>query len=446
MAQHAARAYWRFAVLWLIVGCALGTLAALSFLAPDTFGQHALLGFGRLAAAHRAAMIHGVLFSAVFACCFTLLPRMNRAMPVPRPLSVFIAWFGSAVVLWGVLGILSGAGSGQEYADFPRPIGFLFWLFLVAVALDLSFQLASAKTLAPHPSQGLLLAAATIPAVVYPFGLPDWLGSGLFAALRTWIGWRTIFIASFAASAVGLSLWLMGSREREVVIKRGPFMLGVVLLVGLAPFTGIVHLLDAPLSPGLKAWGAFAGVLLATGIILLVITIWRKSACDPAGFLNVCGLAGLVGCSVQGVLMVLPPIHDALHYTMNTSGHAHLALGSIVCIFLSGAMVLAPRIAQRELVGAGRAMSAAVLFVGGLVIVFLSQTATGLVQAAAFAGGGGSSNWLQAVRWIQVGTLSGGVAAFIGALMIGSMVLRTLSLQSTSPQSIPSRALEGGES
>ena len=424
MSQDAARAYWRFTVLWLFVGCALGTLAGLSLLTSGTIGHDPLPGYGRLVAAHRAVIIHGVLFSAMFGVCFTLLPRMNRAVMESGPISLFIACFGTAVVIIGTIGILIGLGSGREYADFPSVVGFVFWLYLLAVALDLGFQIMRSKTFKLQPSQGLLLTAAIIPAVVYPFGLPDWLGTGFFAALRTWIGWRTIFLVSFAVGAIGLSLWMPGKDERKKIIARGPYIIGIILLIATAPFTGIVHLLDAPIPSGLKAWGAFAGGLSATAILLLVFTSWRKTSCDPPGFLFVAGLAGLAACAIQGAFMVVPPIHSALHFTMNTSGHAHLALGSILCVFLSGALVLAPRLSRHELVEPEKAMPAAVLIVAGLGLIFFSMTSTGIVQATAMAGS--SSGLLQTVRWIQLGTLAGGIAALIGAAIIGVIVIKTL--------------------
>lgn len=432
MAQNAARAYWRLTVLWLIVGCSLGTLAGLSLLSPDAIGSRSFLTFGRLVAAHRAVIIHGVLFSAVFASGYTLLPRLCQASQVSRPLSVGLSWIGTAIVLLGVISILSGSGSGEEYADLPKPLAFLFWLYLVAAALDIGLLLAKAKSLMRHPAQGLLLLGVMIPAVIYPFAIPDWLGVGLFASVRTWMGWRTIFISGFAASALGLSLWAMGSRKREVRLQRGPLVIGVVLLVAMAPFTGLVHLLDAPIEPGLKALGAFTGAGLAVGIILLVITIWRKTQLDPPGVLSFCGLAGLIACSVQGAFMLFPPIYSAFHYTMSTSGHAHLALGAIACLFLSGALIFAPRLALRKLEGSDRAMPAVGMFITGLTGVVLFLSASGIVQATSFARTLGPSDWLPAVRWLQIGTSISGILAIVGASMIGSMILRTLAAPLTS--------------
>ncbi len=458
MALDAARAYWRFTVLWLIVGCALGTLSAFTLLVPAAFDSHPVLSFGRLVSAHRAAIVHGALFSAVFAVSFTLLPRLGQASSGPRPLSTVLAWAGAAIVLIGVVGILGGRGSGEEYADLPPTLAFAFWLFLVAVALDLGFQLIRAKNLVPHPSQGLLLLAAFIPAVIYPFGLPDWLGVGLFAGLRSWITWRTLFLLCFAAGAIGTSLWMMGSRGvrggggQKIDLLRGPYVLGIALLVGFAPFTGVVHLLDAPLAGGLKAWGAFAGIGVAAGILLLVMVLWRKDASDPPCFLNMCGLAGLAVCSVQGVLMVIPPIHTTFHYTMNTSAHAHLALGAVMFLFLAGGLALTPRLAMRRLVGANYAMSASGLLVGGLVGVFLFQEFAGMIQAAAFAGALSASDWMPGVRWLQLGVAVGGLAAICGAGMIGWMVLGTLGSPLPGPKESPKEEtepedalMEGGE-
>jgi cbb3-type cytochrome oxidase subunit 1 len=202
MAQEAAKAYWRLTVLWLIASCALGLLCALALFDPRLLDAHAVFGYGRLVEAHRTAVIYGFLFNAVFASGYTFIPRFVDPPIRYRPVSVYLAWFGSLVTLAGMIFILGGHGSGQEYVDMPVSISLVFWAFLLGVAVDLGLMMAGGRILTPHPSLGLLFPAILLPAVIFPFALPGWWGAGVFAALRAWIAIRALFFLSFLFGAV----------------------------------------------------------------------------------------------------------------------------------------------------------------------------------------------------------------------------------------------------
>ena len=451
MAQEAARAYWRFTVLWLVAGSALGVLSALSLLAPEFLSAHPVFGFGRLVAAHRAVMIHGALFAGVFASAYTLLPRLTQAPAVSGRSGWLLAWVGAAIVLAGVVSIMGGQGSGREYADLPSTLAFIFWLYLICVALDLSALLARSRAIAPGPSSGFLLMASILPAVVYPFALPGWWGTGLFEAVRTWISWRAIFMLSFTAAGLGVGLWYLGAKGSRFRLDRGAFVIGAGLLVCLGPMMGVVHLLDAPILPGLKAVGALAGVLVAVGLVILVGAMWRGYVWDPPGLLILGGLGGIAAASVQGVVMVIPPLHSAFHFTSNTSGHAHLALGAVILMMLGGAIAAAPRISRRRLVLAERAYAAAGWFIVGLLVVFLTQTAAGVLQAAAFTKGLSVPDWLPTFCWLQLGSILGGLGVLVGSVIFARMVVCTVNAPSPRPAlsatvaAGPGDAIEGGE-
>ncbi|MCX6647438.1 MAG: cbb3-type cytochrome c oxidase subunit I [bacterium] len=152
MAQDAARAYWRFTILWLIIGAVLGILASLSLLVPGFHTSHPLPGYGRLVSAHRACMIHGVLMTAVMAQAYTLLPRLTKSRVKSVRFSLIAAWIGFAIVAVGIIQIIAGMGSGREYSDLPTGFAILFWFYLIAVAIDLSLLLAGSNVMASNPS------------------------------------------------------------------------------------------------------------------------------------------------------------------------------------------------------------------------------------------------------------------------------------------------------
>jgi hypothetical protein len=205
------------------------------------------------------------------------------------------------------------------------------------------------------------------------------------------------------------------------------------LLVGLAPFVGIVHLLDAPVSPGLRAWGAFCAVVAGAALFLLVLVLWPRKPAGLPGALVLFGLTGLGATAVQGVLMVMRPLHSAFHFTSNTSAHAHLALGAVLTLFLACGLIVWPRLGMRRLHNAERAMPATAWLIGGLVLVFLFQTAAGIVQASAFGQGLSPTDWLPALKWLHLGVLAGGIASVIGSGMLAWIGLATLRAPQAGP-------------
>jgi len=391
-----------------------------------------------------------VMFSAVFASAYTLLPKMLQTQVSSTRSSDILAWSGAAIILAGVVTILGGHGSGREYADLPLVLGLVFWLWLILVAIDISIVLYRSRTLEPIPSAGLLLLAAMLPAIVYPFALPGWWGAGLFDTVRTWMSWRALFISSFTLAAIGTGLWYLNIRNGGFRIHRGIFAIAVVLIAGFGPLMGTVHLLDAPIWVGLKAVGAMTGMLVATGLVLVAVMMWKGPGWDPPSFLFIAGITGIGVAAVQGALMVLPPVYAAFHYTSNTSAHAHIALGALVSIFLATGLIAAPRLSRRNLAFHERIFPAAGWFIGGMLIVILSGISSGVLQAAAFSKGLAAPDWLEAFRGLQLGVVIGGFAALIGVSIIGWAMLRTLltspSAEISEAQPVtPENAVEGGE-
>ena len=414
MVYGALRVYWLCAVLWLVVGCALGILSAIALVSPDLLAAQPAFSYGRLVGAHRAVMVHGFLFSGLFGVGYTLLPRFGVGSSGFRWRSEVIAWVGEVIVVAGVIGVLSGKGSGREYSEFPCFVSVLFWVYLTACGIDLGMEAVRRRSITEHPSFGLLLPAVLLPSVIYPFTISQWWGSGLFAAGRIWTAWRAIFILSFLGSA--FAVLLAYPREERMTLPRGVYLTAVGLVVLFGPFMGLVHLLDAPLWPALKAWSAFSAVAVGTGLALFVFVVWIPRASEVGEFLQVAGLTGLVLGAVQGFLMVVPPIHTAFHFTMNTSAHAHLMLGAIGLILLGWGIRVVFGGGKR---GWGRkGMGEALMLVSGMVGIIIFQEACGVVQAVAFARGLASADWLPFFRFLQVGVIGCGVIALISVLAI----------------------------
>jgi nitric oxide reductase large subunit len=118
-------------------------------------------------------------------------------------------------------------------------------------------------------------------------------------------------------------------------------------------------------------------------------------------------------------MLTIPPIHTAFHFTSNTPAHAHVALGSIVMIFLAAGLSLIPILSRRELSSPGKITTASGYFITGIFVIFMFQTSAGVLQATAFINGLSISDWLPMFKWLQLGVLAGGLICFAGILMLG---------------------------
>jgi len=427
MTQDAARVYLRFTVLFLIAGIVLGVLAAFSILLPDVFRQQPIPGYGRLTAAHRAIMIHGVIFPAVFACVYALLPRLAGVEKTVRRAGSILAWAFNLLVILGAALILVGKGSGREYSDMPQVISILLWVILIGIAIDIASIISKQKALKLNPSQGFLFLAGIFPAVAYIFTIPGWWGDGLFESTRIWVSWRAIFTGVFLSGTIGVSMWLVGLSGRRIIIPAGAFALGVGLLIIFSPFMGLVHQLDTSLWPGLKALGAFSGIMSATGLLLVIFSLWKFNSVNPPSLLLFGGLAGLAATAIQGAILLIPPVYSIFHYTANTSGHTHIALGSVLAVLLGGILVITPKISGHPLVGSEKLSGAVGLLLAGILIVFVFFSSAGVVMAMAFSRGLPSSDWMPAFRWLHAGIIAGGLVAGIGAGILGTSILQTIN-------------------
>jgi heme/copper-type cytochrome/quinol oxidase subunit 1 len=205
-----------------------------------------------------------------------------------------------------------------------------------------------------------------------------------------------------------------------------------------------VHLLDAPIPSGLKALGAFAGVGAATGVFLAARFLYPRKAASHSSFLLAVGLGWLVVASIEGILMTLPPVHTALHFTSNTSAHAHLALGGIGALFLAGALVSWSNSTGTSATKPAGGSLGTGLFAAGITGVFLFQAAAGIVQAVAQTRSLGYPDWAETFRWLQIGVALSGFAALVGAVIIGGFLISNLRRERSISIPRPAASEEGG--
>jgi cytochrome c oxidase cbb3-type subunit 1 len=147
------------AVLWLLVASLLGLRNSLNFHNPVLFASEAYLSYGRVHAAHNAALLYGFGVPSALGLGLWLLCRLGRAS-LAGPAVVFIgALFWNIALTLGVAAILCGGSTGFDGFELPAwcaPILFVAYLLIGLCAL-LTFHQREPGLL--YPSQWFVLGS-----------------------------------------------------------------------------------------------------------------------------------------------------------------------------------------------------------------------------------------------------------------------------------------------
>lgn len=139
--QDLAACTWLFsAVLWSLVGMALGMIEAIKLIFPHLLGGVDVLSFGRLRPAHVNTIIFGWLTMGVTGAALYMIPRLAQRRLYLGELAVLMGLLYNVIVAASIFLLMWGFTKGKEYEEWIRPlnIGVLFCINVVAVCLLLT--------------------------------------------------------------------------------------------------------------------------------------------------------------------------------------------------------------------------------------------------------------------------------------------------------------------
>ncbi|MDP1789046.1 MAG: cbb3-type cytochrome c oxidase subunit I, partial [Methylibium sp.] len=123
------------AVLWGVVGMAVGVLIAAQLTWPElNFGIPGL-SYGRLRPLHTNAVIFAFGGCALMATSFHVVQRTCQVRLFAPALAQFTFWGWQAVIVLAAITLPLGMTSGKEYAELEWPIDILITLVWVAYAV-----------------------------------------------------------------------------------------------------------------------------------------------------------------------------------------------------------------------------------------------------------------------------------------------------------------------
>ena len=399
--RHPVMFFLTSGAAWLAVSIVLGIIASAKVHSPDFLAGCSYLSYGRVFPAHINALVYGWGFQAAFAVIIWMMARLSRKECTAAGLILTAGHIWNLGVMLGLVGILSGNGTGMPWMEFPFftwPV-LLFSYFTILIWSFIQFRVRPEGHV--YISQWYLLAAMVwfpwifITANTLLHCIP---GHPVMAAgINAWYKSALIFLF-FTPVALGTAYYLAPKVTGHAVYSYSLAKLGFWSLAIIAPWAGMQKLAGAPIPYFLPYVGAAATVLLFVPAIAAAINLLRTTlaspevvASSPALRFTIAGIGGLLLLAFSAVVLNLPDSTLPLtQFSLSGYGFEILALYGFFSFVMFGAIYfIVPRVTRREWLSR-RLINIHFLFsVYGIITVALVALFGGLQQ------GIGQDEWQQ---------------------------------------------------
>jgi cytochrome c oxidase cbb3-type subunit 1 len=399
--RHPVMFFLTSGAAWLAVSIVLGIIASAKVHSPEFLAGYSYLSYGRVFPAHINALIYGWGFQAAFAVIIWMMARLSRKECTAAGLILTAGHIWNLGVMLGLVGILSGNGTGMPWMEFPAfswPV-LLFSYFAILVWSFIQFRVRPEGHV--YISQWYLLAAMvwfpwvfiTVNTLLHCIpGHPV-----MAAGINAWYKSALMFLF-FTPIALGTAYYLAPKVTGHPVYSYSLAKLGFWSLAIIAPWAGMQKLAGAPIPYFLPYIGAAATVLLFVPAIAASINLLRTMlvspevvASSPALRFTIAGIGGLVLLAFSAVILNLPDSTLPLtQFSLSGYGFEILALYGFFSFVMFGAIYfIVPRVTRREWLSR-RLIKIHFLFsVYGIITVALVALFGGLQQ------GIGQEEWQQ---------------------------------------------------
>lgn len=400
--RHPVMFFLTSGAAWLAVSIFLGVIASAQSHNPGFLSGCAWLGYGRVFPAHVNALIYGWGMQAAFAVIIWLMARLSRKECTAAGTILTAGHVWNLGVSMGILGILSGNGTGMPWMEFPSfawPV-LLISYFSIIIWSFIQFRVRPEGH--TYISQWYLLAAMLwfpwvfITANTLLHCLPGHPVMG--AGINAWYRSSLVFLF-FTPVALGTAYYLAPKVTGRPVVSYSLAKLGFWSLAIIAPWAGMQKLAGAPVPFFLPYLGAAATALIfipaaAAGVNTLrtIMSSQETMVSSPTLRFTTAGMVSLIVLAVCAVLLNLPGSTLRMtQFTLSGYGFDMLALyGFFTFVMFGATYFIVPRVTRREWLSRRLIKMHFLFSVYGTVFVALVALFGGLMQ------GMGQENWKNA--------------------------------------------------
>ena len=353
------------AVVWGIVGMAVGVFIASELAFPALNFDIPWLTFSRLRPLHTNAVIFAFGGSALFATSYYVVQRTCHTRLFSDGLAAFTFWGWQLVILSAAITLPLGITSSKEYAELEWPIDILITLVWVTYAIVFFGTIMKRKT--PHIYVANWFYGAFILTIaVLHLGnnaeLPVsmWKSYSVYpgavdAMVQWWYGHNAVGFF-LTAAFLGMMYYFVPKQAGRPVYSYRLSVVHFWALISTYMWAGPHHLHYTALPDWTQSAGmVFSLILLAPswgGMINGIMTLsgaWHKLRNDPILRFLVVSLSFYGMSTFEGPMMAIKTVNALSHYTDWTVGHVHSgALGWVGLVSIGSLYAMIPKLFGKE--------------------------------------------------------------------------------------------------
>lgn len=439
------------AVVWGVVGMAVGALIAAQLAWPALNFDIAWLSYGRLRPLHTNAVIFAFGGCSLMATSFYVVQRTTNARLFSDGLAAFVFWGWQLVIVAAAITLPLGITQGKEYAELEWPIDILIALVWVAYAVVFFGTLVKRKV--PHIYVanwfygGFILAVAILH-IVNSASMPVsmWKSYSAYAGVQDamiqwWYGHNAVGFF-LTAGFLGMMYYFIPKQVNRPIFSYRLSIVHFWALIFTYMWAGPHHLHYTALPDWAQSIGmVFSLILLAPswgGMINGIMTLsgaWHKLRSDPILRFLIVSLSFYGMSTFEGPMMAIKTVNALSHYTDWTIGHVHSgALGWVAFISFGSLYFMIPRLFGKPEMYSKKlieihfwaATIGVVLYIASMWIAGVMQ---GLMWRAVNADGSLTYSFVESVKATYpyyVIRLTGGLLFLSGMLVMAFNVAKTV--------------------
>lgn len=387
----------QFAILWAVLGMAVGVYIAAELIWPGLdFGQF-WLSFGRLRPLHTNGIIFGFGVSALMATAFYSVQRTSN-VPLFAPRLAWITCYGwQVVVLFGGLSLLAGWTSTKEYAELEWPFDIAITILWVCFAIVFFGTIINRRIKTIYVSNwfygGLIIVIAMLH-IVNNLALPVTLDKSYSiyagaqdAIVQWWYGHNAVGFL-LTGGFLGMLYYFLPKQANQPIWSYRLSVVSFWAFTYTYIWAGPHHLHYNSIPEWVQSLGMVMSLILlapswATMIngIMTVSKAWRKLTVDPAMKFIVLALAFYGLATFEGPMMAIRSVNIVSHFTDWTIGHVHSgALGWNAMITYGTFYFMVPRMMGRPLYSVKLANIHFWLALAGTMLYIMAMWGAGVSQ------------------------------------------------------------------
>jgi len=360
----AVRGFALAAVVWGVVGMAVGVLIAAQLTWPELNLGIPWLSYGRLRPLHTNAVIFAFGGSVLFATSYHVAQRTCQAALFAPALARFTFWGWQAVIVLAAVTLPLGYTQGKEYAELEWPIDLLIAVVWVAYAIVFFGTIGKRRVRHIYVANwffGAFILTVALLHIVNSAAIPAslWKSYSAYAGVQDamvqwWYGHNAVGFF-LTAGFLGMMYYYIPKQAERPVYSYRLSIVHFWALIFTYMWAGPHHLHYTALPDWAQSIGMlFSLVLLAPswgGMINGVMTLsgaWHKLRDDPILKFLIVSLSFYGMSTFEGPMMSIKTVNALSHYTDWTVGHVHSgALGWVGLISMGSLYYLIPRLYGR---------------------------------------------------------------------------------------------------